>query len=56
MRSTYPSSSELYALELAARRARSQEIARLLTAGARALKARLGRILPPHDTKGLRHA
>ena len=57
MRSHYPARSELYALELAARRERAREIARLLKAGTQALKARIGRILPAlNNTKGLRHA
>ena len=51
--------SQLYALELAARRARSQEIARLLSAGAKALQAgasRVLRVIAAKDVKGVRHA
>jgi hypothetical protein len=47
---------QLYALEIAARRARSEEMARLLLAGTRALKAGVRRVLNVLDPKGLRHA
>jgi hypothetical protein len=51
---------QLYALELAARRARSEEQARLLRAAAqvtaRALKSGIARVLNALKLKGLRHA
>ena len=47
---------QFYALELAARRARSAEQARLLRAGARALKTGITRVLNALKWKGLRHA
>ena len=47
---------QLYALESAARRERSLEQARLLRAGARALKAGIARALSALKWKGLRHA
>jgi hypothetical protein len=56
MRSNFPSSSELYALEAAARRARSEEMARLFKVGARALKASISRAVLVFQTKGMRHA
>ena len=56
MRSNFPSSSELYALEAAARRARSEEMARLFKVGARALKASISRAMLVFQTKGMRHA
>ncbi|HUQ24727.1 MAG TPA: hypothetical protein VM140_03590 [Burkholderiales bacterium] len=46
----------MYALELAARRARSLEQAKLLGAGARALKAVVVRAMNALKLKGLRHA
>lgn len=52
----YLSPEELHALDLAARRARAAEIARLLWAGASALKsivARAGRVLAE---RAVRHA
>lgn len=48
--------AQLYALELAARRARNLELARLLNAGARALKNGIYRALHALRSKGLRHA
>jgi hypothetical protein len=48
--------AQLYALEQAARRARSVEMARLLRAGARALKTGLQRVLHALKLKGLSHA
>lgn len=48
--------SQLYALELAARRARSVEIARLLQAGAGALKGGIARAMSMLKSKSLRHA
>ena len=53
---TAMTAGQLYALELAARRARSEEQARLLRAGARALKAGITRVLDALKWKGLRHA
>ena len=47
---------QLYALELAARRARSAEVARLLRAGAGAVKTGISRALVALKSKGLRHA
>ena len=52
----YPTPDELYALELAARRARSAEMARLLRAGARALKAGVARIIAVLGPKRVHHA
>ena len=53
---SYPTSEQLYALELAARRARNAEIARLAGAVAQALKAGLRRAALAFNTKGVRHA
>ena len=47
---------QLYALELAARRARAEEQARLLRAGARALKTGITRVLNALKLKGHSHA
>ena len=47
---------QLYALELAARRARAEEQARLLRAGARALTTGITRVLNALKLKGLSHA
>ena len=47
---------QLYALEHAARRARSIEQARLLRAGALALTTAFSRVLNAFKWKGLRHA
>ena len=47
---------QLYALERAARRERSLELARLLEAGARALKNAIVRVLHALKTRGMRHA
>jgi hypothetical protein len=49
--------AELYALERAARRARSQEIARLIRAGADALFSFARRaVSAAHTRRGIRHA
>lgn len=48
--------AQLYALELAARRERNRAIARLLKAGARALKSAIARALHAFKLKGMRHA
>ncbi len=53
---SYPTPEQLYALELAARRARNAEIARLVGAVAQALKAALRRAALALNTKGVRHA
>jgi len=47
---------QLYALELAARRARSREQARLLRAAARAIKAGITRAFNALKSKGFSHA
>jgi len=47
---------QLYALELAARRARAEEQARLLRAGVRALKTGITRALNALKLKGHSHA
>ena len=47
---------QLYALELAARRARAEEQARLLRAGGRALKTGITRVLNALKLKGHSHA
>jgi len=52
----YPTPEQLYALDLAARRARSAELARLLQAGARTAKTGISRVLNALKWKGLRHA
>jgi hypothetical protein len=51
-----PTPAQLYALELAARRERSRELARLLVVAARAAKATLARAASAFSSKGLRHA
>ena len=49
--------AELYALERAARRARSQEVARLARAGADALVSFAKRVVSvPRSHRGVRHA
>jgi len=49
--------AELYALERAARRARSQEVARLVRAGADALVSFAKRVVSvPRTHRGARHA
>ena len=53
---SYPTPEQLYALELAARRARNEELARVAGAVAHALKAGLRRAALVLDTKGVRHA
>jgi len=51
-----PTPEQLYALELAARRARNAEIASLLDAGLRALRAAISRAASAFRMKGVRHA
>jgi len=53
---SYPTPAQLYALELAARRARNVEMARVAGAVAQALKAGLRRAALALNTKGVRHA
>ena len=53
---SYPTPEQLYALELAARRARNAELARLAGAVVHALKAGLRRAALAFNTKGIRHA
>jgi hypothetical protein len=52
------SPAELYEIELAARRARDAELARLMRLGGRALKALIVRLVssPASEGKGVRHA
>jgi len=52
----YPTFDEMRALETAARRARAQEVARLLRAGAQALKSPLARAVEVLTPRGIRHA
>jgi len=49
----YPTTAELYAVECAAKAARSAELARLVTAAARSVKSLFA---PTEHTKGLKHA
>jgi hypothetical protein len=53
---SYPTPEQLYALELAARRARNAELARLAGAVAQALKVGLHRAALALNSKGVRHA
>ena len=53
---SYPTPEQLYALELAARRARNAELARLAAAAAHALRAGLRRAVLVLNPKGVRHA
>jgi hypothetical protein len=53
---SYPTRAELYALELAARRERSLQMARLVRAASRALKLRIARLFAAPGRKGMRHA
>ena len=53
---SYPTPEQLYALELAARRARNAEMARLYDAGLRALKAAFRRAALALKVEGVRHA
>jgi hypothetical protein len=52
----YPSPEELYAIEQAAHRARSQEMRRLLVSGASAVKALFSRAIASVNTKVVHHA
>jgi len=56
MKNRYPTSEELYALELEARRLRAAEVARLLHAGANAVRRLFARTASVRHAKGLRHA
>jgi len=51
-----PSPAELYSLELRARRARSEELGRLLRKGALAIKAAFANAVSHLHAKGVRHA
>lgn len=51
-----PTPAELYSLELRARRARQEELGRLLRAGALAVKAALQRAVSQLNAKVARHA
>jgi len=51
-----PTPAELYSLELRARRARSEELGRLLRQGALAVKAAFERAVSQISAKGVRHA
>ena len=53
---SYPTPEQLYALELAARRARTVELARLARAVVQALQTGLRRAALALNTKGVRHA
>ena len=52
----FPTSAELYSLELRARRMRNEELGRLLRNGALAIKAAFERAVSQLRTKGVRHA
>jgi hypothetical protein len=52
MKNRYPTLEELYALEVKARRLRSEEVARLFRAAAAALR----NLFSAKGVKGLRHA
>ena len=56
MKNRYPTTAQLYALEQEARRLRALEMARLLRAGANAVRALFARIVTVRNAKGLRHA
>ena len=56
MKNRYPTAGELYAVELEARRLRAAEMARLLRAGANAVRALFARTVSVRNAKGLRHA
>jgi len=56
MKNRYPTAKELYALEHEARRLRAEEMARLLRAGARAVRGIFARTVTVRNAKGLRHA
>jgi hypothetical protein len=55
MKNRYPTPQELYALEREARRLRALEMARLVRAGAEALRRLYARIVTVRNAKGLRH-
>ncbi len=52
----YPTAEELQALELAARRARAAEVARLFAAGASAVKSIVVGAAVSRSARGMRHA
>ncbi len=52
----YPTPDELYALERAARRARNEEMARLVRAGARALRRGIARVAAVLSARKVGHA
>ena len=53
---SFPTPAELYSLELRARRARQEELGRLLRAGALAAKAAFERAVSQLTAKVVRHA
>ena len=56
MKNRYPTPEELYALEHEARRLRAAEMARLVHAGIKAVRALFDRTVTVRNAKGLRHA
>jgi hypothetical protein len=54
--SHYPTPEELYALEQNARRMRSEEMARLIRAGIKAVRSVFERTVTVRNAKGLKHA
>jgi hypothetical protein len=56
MKNRYPTPEELYAFEIEARRLRAAEMSRLFTAGARAVRSLLARIVTVRHAKGWKHA
>ena len=56
MKNRYPTTEELYALEIEARRLRTAEMSRLLKAGAQAVRSLLARIVTVRHAKGWKHA
>jgi hypothetical protein len=53
----YPTAEQLYAVELAARRQRSEEMGRLIAAAARSIKSGVLRLVSNNgSTGGVRHA
>jgi hypothetical protein len=56
MKISYPKPEELYAIEAEARRVRAEELARLLRAGAAAVKSLFGRVGAVAASKEARHA
>jgi len=56
MKNRYPTTEELYALEIEARRLRTAEMSRLLKAGAQAVRSLAARIVTVRHAKGWKHA